>query len=124
MDYKRSFPPSIQYSQITFKSLKNACVSWQVQGEMANSCSTQNNEQMQKCIMNTLTEQACLQVMIFQGMYTTEEEIAHLPLLYKTIMRISTNENIAAAAAVLRDNLQNLDEKMVELNSNLPEFYF
>ncbi len=79
---------------------------------------------MQKCIMNTLTEQARLRVMPFQKEYTTEVGIVHAPLLFKTIMRITTIDNIAAAAAVLRDNLHNLDAKMVELNSDLPKFHF
>jgi len=55
-----------QYGQIAVATLENACESWQQGGDKASSRSTQNNEQMQKCIMNTLTEQARLCVMPFQ----------------------------------------------------------
>mmetsp|Transcript_27409 Transcript_27409/g.55999 ORF Transcript_27409/g.55999 Transcript_27409/m.55999 type:complete len:145 (+) Transcript_27409:295-729(+) len=50
----------VQYGQIAVETLENAFTSWQQGGAKENSCSTQNNEQMQKCIMNTLTKQACL----------------------------------------------------------------
>ncbi len=78
---------------------------------------------MQKCIKNTLTGQALLRVMPFQRKYSTKEGIIHAPLNFKTIMRITTIDNIAAPA-VLRDNLHNLDVSMVESNSNLPKFLF
>ncbi len=109
-----------QYNQINIETLKNAYASWQQGENKENLRSTQNNKQMQKCIMNTLTEQACLQVMPFQKEYTTEDGIIHAPLLFKTIMRITTIDNIAVAA-VLRDNLHNLDAKMVD---DLPKFHF
>ncbi len=87
-----------QYGQIAVETLNNACASWQQGEPRTNSCSTQNNKQMQKCIMNTLIEQARLHVMQFQKEYTTEDGIVHAPLLFKTIMRIMTINSIVAAA--------------------------
>ncbi len=78
---------------------------------------------MQSYNMNMVTKPDHLQVMPFQMEYITEEGVVHAPLLFKTIMRITTTNNIEAVA-VLRDNLHNLDAKMVELNSDLAKFHF
>ncbi len=89
---------------------------------MGASANSQNNEQMQKYIMNTHTKQTCLQVMPFLRVYTTEEGTFHESFLFKNIMRINTIVN-RVTAAVLTDNLHNLDAKMVELH-NFFKFHF
>ncbi len=71
-----------------------------------------------KCLKDSLTDQAYLRILHHQYDYMDQDGAYHAPLLYKTIMRLATIDS-KATSAVLRDNLYNLDAKMVQLNSNI-----
>ncbi len=111
-----------QYGQIPVNTIRAKVMTWKAGGAKANSRSTQNNMAFYKCLKDSLTDEAYLRILPHQHEYMDQDGTYHAPLLYKTIMRLATIDS-KATSAVLRDNLYNLDAKMVQLNSNILEFH-
>lgn len=97
-----------QYGQITATAMQTRCENWmKVGGSMYQSRATQNNQMMQKCILNSLTEDAKRRLSVHRASYTFDGEV-YAPLLFKIIMKLATVDS-KATTEKLRDQLNHLD---------------
>ena len=80
----------------------------------------QNNENISICINSTLTKKFLSTIDLKESAYTMNG-VTIAPLLIKLIMQNAEMDTMVTSA-VIRTELQHLDTKMVELNSNVKEF--
>ena len=80
----------------------------------------QNNENMKKCLFATITKECMVDINLKESEYTVNDVII-APLLYKTIMANAELDTMVTSAAIRLD-LQQLEAKMIELQSNVKDF--
>ena len=80
----------------------------------------QNNENMGLCITALLSKERLAALYLKDSMYTVEG-IVIAPLLYKIIMEGAELDTMVTSA-IIRQELQELDVKILELNSNVTDF--
>ena len=97
-----------QYGQISEAVMQARCESWMIGGgSLYQTRATQNNQMMQKCILNSLTEDAKRRLSVHRSSYTFNGEV-YAPLLFKIIMKLATI-NSKATTKKLHEQLNNLD---------------
>ena len=82
--------------------------------------SDQNNENMGLCIIASLSKKRLAAIYLKESMYTVDG-IVIAPLLYKVIMDGAELDTMVTSA-IIRQELQELDVKIIELNSNITDF--
>ncbi len=115
-----------QYGQIDHQTLKNACEEFVKEtGARGQQRAAQNNEQMWRCINDSLTEQAKAKVLSYREDYEIDDngtkKIA-APLLYKTVMRLATLDSNATDRQ-LRTNLRELTSYAIRENGNIDKIH-
>ena len=113
-----------EYSQIDAETLKTACETF-ITGINSDKRAAQNNEQMWRCLYNSLTEEAKATLLTYRKDYEIlvngESKVA-APLMYKTIMRLATLDGNATVTA-LRANLRELTQYAIKQNGNIDEIH-
>ena len=82
--------------------------------------SDQNNENMGLCIIASLSKERLAAIYLKESTYTVDNIII-APLLFKVLMD-SAELDTMVTSAIIRQELQELDVKIIELNSNVTEF--
>ena len=106
------------HTQMTVSALRT----WAANNLFGNNVSRkmQNNENMKKCLFATITKECMVDINLMESEYTVNDVIV-APLLYKTIMANAELDTMVTSAAI-RLELQELEAKMIELQSNVKEF--
>ena len=114
------------YGQIDVATLKSGSeVFLKAGGAKYKQRAMQNNEQMWRCIMATLTKEAQSFLIPFQHEYTIRDgvdEYTSGPMLYKTVMRLATVDNTATDEQ-LRTNLRQLPTLAVQCNGDIDKIH-
>ena len=109
-----------EYGRIDEGTLKTACDEFMT-GANSDKRAAQNNEQMWRCIYNTLTEEAKATLLTYSTDYVVQvqgqpKEVG--PLMYKTMMRLATLDGNATVQA-LRANLRELTNYAIKVNGDI-----
>jgi hypothetical protein len=114
-----------EYGQINESTLRTACEVF-MSGVNANSRAAQNNEQMWRCIYNTLTKEAKAKLLTYLDDFKMPNASGKMtevgPLMYKTMMRLATLDNNATVQA-LRANLRELPQYSIKVNGNIDQIH-
>jgi hypothetical protein len=115
-----------EYGQIDANTLKTGCEPFILDtGINSDKRAAQNNEQMWRCLYNSLTEEAKATLLTYRQDYElmvngSTKVVA--PLMYKTIMRLATLDGKATVTA-LRANLRELTHYAVRENGNIDKIH-
>eukprot|EP00804_Cyclotella_cryptica_P030718 CCRYP_009136-RA/>CCRYP_009136-RA protein AED:0.27 eAED:0.27 QI:0/-1/0/1/-1/1/1/0/399 len=113
-----------EYGQIDAEILKAACQPF-ITGINSDKQAAQNNEQMWRCLYNSLTKEAKATLLTYRQDYelmVNGEPKPVAPLMYKTIMRLATLDGKATVTA-LRANLRKLTLYAIKENGNIDKIH-
>jgi hypothetical protein len=115
-----------EYGQIDADTLKTGCEPFILAtGINSDKRAAQNNEQMWRCLYNSLTEEAKATLLTYRQDYeltVNGEPKVVAPLMYKTIMRLATLDGKATVTA-LRANLRELTLYAIKENGNIDKIH-
>jgi hypothetical protein len=106
-----------EYSQLTTQMI----IAWAVaQVILANNRKTQNNYNMYMCMKNSLTKEMQNSMELEQEQYTVQNTV--VAALFYQILMSKAEVGTQATIALTRNSLTKLDQKMLELDSNVNDF--